>query len=158
MTILSDIYNNKILELAANMPCTARLEEPDASATAHSKLCGSTVAVDLKMRDGVVTGYGQTVKACLLGQSAAAIMGHNIMGATADELRKVGAQMRAMLKEEGAPPSGKWSDLEVLEPVRDFKARHTSTLLVFDAVEDAISQIEADAASGSDGALQWESA
>lgn len=143
MTLLSDIYNQKILELAANMPCTERLDEPDASATAHSKLCGSTVTVDLQMRDGVVTDYGQKVKACLLGQSASAIMGHNIVGATADELRVVGAQMRAMLKENGPPPTGKWKDLEVLEPVRDFKARHTSTLLVFDAVEDAIGQIEA---------------
>jgi len=143
MTLLSDIYNQKILELAANIPCTNRLEQPDASATAHSKLCGSTVTVDLRMRDGVVTDYGQTVKACLLGQSASAIMGHNIVGASADELREVGAQMRAMLKENGPPPSGKWKDLEVLEPVRDFKARHTSTLLVFDAVEDAIGQIEA---------------
>jgi len=158
MTILSDIYNQKILELAANMPLTARLDEPDASATAHSKLCGSTVTIDLKMRDGVVTDYGQTVKACLLGQSAAAIMGHNVVGATADELREVGAQMRAMLKKDGSPPAGKWSDLEVLEPVRDFKARHTSTLLVFDAVEDAIAQIEAADENRQGGALQRETA
>jgi NifU-like protein involved in Fe-S cluster formation len=143
MTMLSDIYNQKILELAANIPCNDRLDQPDASATAHSKLCGSTVTVDLRMRDGVVIDYGQTVKACLLGQSASAIMGHRIVGATAEELREVGAQMRAMLKENGLPPTGKWRDLEVLEPVRDFKARHTSTLLVFDAVEDAIGQIEA---------------
>lgn len=143
MTQLSEIYNQKILELAANIPCTERLSDPQASATTHSKLCGSTVTVDLNMADGLVTAYGQTVKACLLGQSACAVMGEHIVGSSAEELREVGRQMRAMLKEDGAPPSGKWADLAILEPVRDFKARHTSTLLVFDAVEEAIAEIEA---------------
>ena len=152
MTQLSEIYNQRILELAANIPLTERLSDPQASATAHSKLCGSTVTIDLDMADGMVTAYGQTVKACLLGQSACSIMAHNIVGSTADELREVGRLMRAMLKENGPPPSGKWADLAVLEPVRDFKARHTSTLLVFDAVEEAIGKIEAAARTGSDAA------
>jgi NifU-like protein involved in Fe-S cluster formation len=143
MANLDDIYNNRILELAANIPNTARLASPDATARAHSKLCGSRIAVDLNMEGDVVTGYGQEVKACLLGQSSAAVMGEHIIGATAGELREVGRQMRLMLKEGGKPPSGVWADLAVLEPVRDYRARHASTLLVFDAVEDAISQIEA---------------
>lgn len=143
MTTLNDIYSPRILELAANIPSTERLEAPDATATAHSKLCGSTVSVDLSMEDGVVTDYGQTVKACLLGQTSCSVMASNIIGADAGELRAVGAAMRRMLKENGPPPNGKWSDLAVLEPVRDYKARHASTLLVFDAVEDAIAQIEA---------------
>ena len=91
----------------------------------------------------MVTDYGQTVKACLLGQSAASVMGRKIVGSTRAELREVGAAMRKMLKENGPPPHGRWADLAVLEPVRDYKARHASTLLVFDAVEDAIAQIEA---------------
>ncbi|GBE44400.1 MAG TPA: iron-sulfur cluster assembly scaffold protein [Rhizobiales bacterium] len=143
MTVLDEIYNPRILELAANIPHGRRLEHPQASATAHSRLCGSTVSVDLSMDAGVVTDYGQTVKACLLGQAASSIMARNIIGASADELRDVGAKMRKMLKEDGQPPNGKWKDLEVLEPVRDFKARHASTLLVFDAVEGAIAEIEA---------------
>lgn len=143
MTTLNDIYSPRILELAANIPATERLGDPDASATAHSKLCGSTVSVDLSMKDGVVTDYGQTVKACLLGQTSCSVMARNIIGADAGELRAVGAAMRSMLKEDGPPPNGKWSDLAVLEPVRDYRARHASTLLVFDAVEDAIGQIEA---------------
>lgn len=143
MTELNDIYNPRILEYAANIPRAVRLEDPQASATAHSKLCGSTVTVDLVMDGDVVQDYGQRVKACLLGQAASSIMARNIIGSTADELRDVGAKMRKMLKEDGSPPNGKWKDLEVLEPVRDFKARHASTLLVFDAVEDAIAQIEA---------------
>ena len=117
---------------------------------AHSKLCGSTIEVDVKMEGGRVTEYGQKVKACLLGQSAAAIMGHNIIGANTDELKQVRAEMASMLKEGGPPPGGKWAELELLLPVRDFKARHTSTMLVFDAVLDAISQIEAERTGSSD--------
>ena len=143
MTLPDDIYSQSILELAAAMPRTARLALPEATAKAHSKLCGSTVAVDLVMEGDVVTDYGQSVKACLLGQSAASVMGREIVGSTATELRAVGSAMRRMLKEDGSPPEGKWRDLAVLEPVRNYKARHASILLVFDAVEDAIAQIEA---------------
>jgi NifU-like protein involved in Fe-S cluster formation len=143
MTSLDEIYSQQILELAASMPRTARLAAPDATARAHSKLCGSTVAVDLVMEGDVVTDYGQSVRACLLGQSAASVMGREIVGTSAAELRAVGAAMRKMLKQDGPPPNGRWADLAVLEPVRDYKARHPSTLLVFDAVEDAIAQIEA---------------
>jgi NifU-like protein involved in Fe-S cluster formation len=142
MTLPEDIYSQRILELAAALPRTQRLAAPQATAKAHSKLCGSTVAVDLVMDGDVVTDYGQSVKACLLGQTSASVMGREIVGSTAAELREVGAAMRKMLKEGGPPPDGKWLDLAVLEPVRDYKARHASTLLVFDAVEDAIAQIE----------------
>ncbi|HZP10180.1 iron-sulfur cluster assembly scaffold protein [Methyloceanibacter sp.] len=143
MTLPEDIYTQRILELAAAIPRTKRLEAPEASATAHSKLCGSTVSVDLSMEGDVVTDYGQSVKACLLGQSAASVMGREIVGSSADELKAVGAQMRKMLKQGGPPPSGRWADLAMLEPVRDYRARHASTLLVFDAVEEAIREIEA---------------
>lgn len=143
MALPDDIYSQRILELAANIPRAVRLASPEASATAHSKLCGSRVTIDLAMRGDVVADYGQSVKACLLGQSSAAVMGREIVGSTAAELRAVGAAMRKMLKEGGPPPEGRWADLAVLEPVRDYKARHASTLLVFDAVEDAIGQIEA---------------
>jgi NifU-like protein involved in Fe-S cluster formation len=143
MTLPDDIYSQSILELAAAMPRTARLAMPEATAMAHSKLCGSTVTIDLSMEGDVVSDYGQSVKACLLGQSAASVMGREVIGSSAAELREVGRAMRKMLKEGGPPPHGKWGDLAVLEPVRDYKARHASTLLVFDAVEDAISQIEA---------------
>jgi NifU-like protein involved in Fe-S cluster formation len=142
MSLPEDIYSQRILELAANMSRAERLAHPDATATAHSKLCGSRVTVDLSMEGDVVTDYGQSVKACLLGQSSAAVMSREIVGSTAAELRAVGAAMRKMLKAGGAPPDGRWADLKALEPVKDYKARHASTLLVFDAVEDAIGQIE----------------
>lgn len=141
--MLNEIYSPKILEFAANIPRCRRLADAHASATAHSKLCGSTVALDLKLEDGRVSDYGQTVKACLLGQASASIMAREIVGSTPEELRAVGARMRAMLKEDGPPPDGRWSDLSVLEPVRAYKARHASTLLVFDGVEKALSDLGA---------------
>jgi NifU-like protein involved in Fe-S cluster formation len=140
--MLEHIYNKKILEFAADIPRLKRLERPDATAIAHSKLCGSKVTVDLAMDDGVVSDFGHDVKACALGQASSSIMARHVVGSTADELKSVRQQMYAMLKDNGPAPQGKWKDLEVLMPVRDFKARHASTLLTFDAVVDAISQIE----------------
>lgn len=148
MTALEDIYSQRILELAASIPRTARLPNPDATETAHSKLCGSTITVDLKMEGDLVTDYAQSVKACLLGQSSASIVGRLVVGSTAAEIRQVAETMRKMLKENGPPPSGKWADLAVLEPVRDYKSRHTSTLLVFEAIEKAFARIEAARAAG----------
>ncbi|MFD2181136.1 iron-sulfur cluster assembly scaffold protein [Rhodoplanes azumiensis] len=141
--MLNDIYNRRILELAGNIPRLGRLAEPDGSATAHSKLCGSTVTVDLKVADGTVVDFGHVVKACALGQASSSIMASHVVGSTADELRSLREAMRKMLKENGPPPDGRWADLAVLEPVREFKARHASTLLTFDAVVAALDQIAA---------------
>ncbi|MDN5927233.1 MAG: iron-sulfur cluster assembly scaffold protein [Hyphomicrobiales bacterium] len=140
--MIDDVYNTKILGFAGNIPRIGRLEDADASARAHSKLCGSTVTVDLKMDGDVVTDFAHDVKACALGQASSSIMASNIVGARADELRAVREQMHKMLKENGAPPEGRFADLKYLEPVRDYKARHASTMLTFDAVVDAIGQIE----------------
>ncbi len=142
MADLEDIYTGKVLQLSANIPRIGRLPDPDATASAHSKLCGSRITIDLKMEGDTVTDYAQDVRACLLGQTSAAVVGANIVGSTASELREVGGQMRRMLKDSGSPPGGRWSDLAILESVRDYKARHASTLLVFDAVEEALAGIE----------------
>ena len=141
--MLNEIYNRRIIELAAEIPLLGRLDHPDASATAHSRLCGSTVTVDLSLREGRVVAFAHDVKACALGQASSSIMARNVVGSSPQELRAVREQVRAMLKQNGAPPQGRWADLAVLEPVRDYKARHASTLLTFDAVVDAIGQIEA---------------
>lgn len=143
MTALSEIYNSRIIELAAAIPRAERLPAPDATATAHSKLCGSTITVDIKLAAGRVAGFGQLVKACLLGQAAASVMGREAVGSTPAELREVAVQMRRMLKDGGEPPGGRWADLAVLQPVKDHKARHASTLLAFEAVERALNEIEA---------------
>jgi NifU-like protein involved in Fe-S cluster formation len=141
--MLDDVYNRRILELAADIPRLGRLPEADASATAHSKLCGSTVTVDLIMEGDTVTDFAHDVKACALGQASSSIMARHVVGAKAGELREIRGQMHKMLKENGQPPDGKWADLAVLEPVRDYRARHASTMLTFDAVVDAIGKIEA---------------
>lgn len=143
MADLNEIYNTKLLELAADIPHSERLANPDATIAAHSKLCGSTVAIDLSMREGRVTDFGQTVKACLLGQATCAVVGANVIGASADEVRQAAGEMRRMLKENGPPPGGRFSELKVLEPVRHYKARHGSVMLVFDALERAMDEIEA---------------
>lgn len=140
--MIDDVYNTKILGFAGNIGRIGRLEHPDATAKAHSKLCGSTVVVDVAMRDGVVTDFAHDVKACALGQASSSIMAANVVGASAEELRTVREVMWKMLKENGTPPEGRFADLKYLEPVRDYKARHASTMLTFDAVVDAIDQIE----------------
>ena len=141
--MINDIYNRKILGFAADIPRLQRLAHPDAMAVGHSRLCGSKVTVDVNMKDGVVSDFGHEVKACALGQASSSIMARQVVGSTPDELRAVRDQMYKMLKEDGPPPAGKWADLEALLPVREFKARHASTLLTFDAVVDAVNQIEA---------------
>ena len=137
-SMLDDIYNKKILGFAADIPRIGRLDSPDGSAKAHSKLCGSTVSVDLKVENGAVTDFAHQVKACALGQASSSIMARHVVGETSENLRALREQMHKMLKEGGPAPDGKWADLAVLEPVRDFKARHASTLLTFDAVVSAL--------------------
>jgi NifU-like protein involved in Fe-S cluster formation len=141
--MLNEVYNSRILELAGNIPRLGRLSDPDGTATAHSKLCGSTVTVDLKMDGDTVTDFSHVVKACALGQASSSIMARHVVGSKADELRSLRERVRRMLKENGSAPDGKWADISVLEPVRDYKARHASTMLTFDAVTAAIEQIEA---------------
>tara|TARA_R110002020_G_scaffold89684_9_gene219004 strand:- start:454 stop:906 length:453 start_codon:yes stop_codon:yes gene_type:complete len=139
---LSDLYSQKILDLAGNALQPARLPHPDASARKVSRVCGSVIEVDLAIENGVIVGYGHTITACALGQTSAAVVAREIVGTPVPEFRALRDQMHAMLKDGGAPPSGKWSDLGYLEPVREYRARHMSTLLVFDAVVAAIEKAE----------------
>ncbi|MGO7584563.1 iron-sulfur cluster assembly scaffold protein [Rhizobium ruizarguesonis] len=140
---MDDIYNSKILEFAGNIPLTGALDDADASAQAYSKLCGSKVRIWLKMDGDTVTGFAHDVKACALGQASSSIMARHVVGATSEELREARQDMLAMLKADGAGPQGRFEDMRYLLPVRDYKARHASTMLTFDAVVDAIGQIEA---------------
>jgi NifU-like protein involved in Fe-S cluster formation len=139
--MLNDIYNRRVLELAADIPRLGRLAAPQASAKAHSRLCGSTVTVDLVLQDGKVADFAHDVRACALGQASSSLMARHIIGATPQELLDLRERMTAMLKAGGPPPGGKFADFAVLEPVRDYKPRHASTLLTFDAVADALGQI-----------------
>ena len=141
--MLNDVYNRRVIELAASIPRIGRLAAADATATTHSRLCGSTVTVDLCVRDGRVSDFAHDVRACALGQASSSLMARGVVGATPAELVELRETMLRMLKANGPPPQGKWADFAVLEPVRDFKARHASTMLTFDAVVDALGQIAA---------------
>ncbi|MDA9020256.1 iron-sulfur cluster assembly scaffold protein [Flavimaricola sp.] len=143
-TDLIKLYSSRILALAADMPRTKRLSAPDATAKRRSPLCGSTVTVDVMVKDGVVTDYGQDVKACALGQAAAAVVGAAVVGLTEGQIRQGRDQLLAMLKEAGPVPSAPFDGLEVLEPARDYKNRHASIMLAFDATLDALDQTRAE--------------
>ena len=146
------VYNAKILDYAGNIGRIGRLDDPQGTAKAHSKLCGSTVIADINVKDGVVSDYAQDVKACALGQASASILAKNVVGSTRDDLVQVRQQMLAMLKDNGSPPTGKFEELKFLEPVRDYKARHASTMLVFDAVLNAFDQAVGEKSRKSDAA------
>ncbi|WDR05503.1 iron-sulfur cluster assembly scaffold protein [Devosia rhodophyticola] len=146
---LSDLYSEKILNIAANALNPPRLVQADASARKVSRICGSVVEVDLVVRDGTITDYGHDVSACALGQTSAAIVAKHIVGTPVGAFRHLRDQMHAMLKENGPPPAGKWEELRYLEPVREYRARHASTLLVFDAVVEALKKIESVESVGS---------
>ena len=119
------------------MPRAGRLAAPDASSEKVSKLCGSRVIVDLKLEHGHVVDFAQEVKACALGQAAAAVLGENVIGAGVDEIESARDQLAAMLKAGGPAPEGRFVDLQVLQPVKDYPARHASTLLAFEAAAEA---------------------
>ncbi len=142
MAELDRLYSEKIIEIAANPPPAPRLAAPQASARKVSRICGSAIEVDIAVEGGVFAQYGHSVSACALGQTSAAIVAARIVGTKVADFRALRAAMHAMLKEGGAPPEGRWAELGYLEPVRDFPNRHGSTLLVFDAVAEALEKIE----------------
>ena len=140
--MIDDLYSNRILALAANMPRAGRLAAPQASAEKVAKLCGSRIIVDLVLTDGLVSDFAQEVQACALGQASAAILGANIIGATVEEIGQARDALRAMLKEAGPKPEGRFADLGVLLPVKDYPARHASTLLAFEAALEAAVKVD----------------
>jgi NifU-like protein involved in Fe-S cluster formation len=141
-TDLIKLYSGRILELAADIPHSGRLPDPDGSAKRRSPLCGSTVTVDVKVADGRITDFAQEVKACALGQAAASVVGRTLAGRNRAEVELARDQLRAMLKEDGPVPSAPFDGLEVLLPARDYKNRHASILLSLEAAADAMQAAE----------------
>ncbi|MFQ6552036.1 iron-sulfur cluster assembly scaffold protein [Aestuariibius insulae] len=140
---LMKLYSSRILALAADMPRTTRLEHPTATAKRRSPLCGSTVTVDLRIENGAIVDYAQDVKACALGQAAASVVGSGIIGLTEEEIRRGRDALHAMLKEDGPVPAAPFDGLEVLQPAKDYKNRHASIMLAFDATLDALEAAKA---------------
>ncbi|HPG23388.1 MAG TPA: iron-sulfur cluster assembly scaffold protein [Amaricoccus sp.] len=132
-TDLIKLYSQRILALAADMPHAERLTAPQVTARKRSPLCGSTVTVDLDLQDGRIVAFGQDVKACALGQASAAVLGRQVIGLSRSEVARARDQLHAMLKSGGPVPEPPFEDLEVLLPARDYKNRHASILLAFDA-------------------------
>ena len=145
--MIDDLYSAKVLALAANMPRSGRLAHADASAEKVSKLCGSRILVDVVMDGDRVADFAQEVQACALGQASAAVLGANVIGASIDELQLARDALSAMLKADGPPPGGRFSDLRVLQPVKAFPARHASTLLAFEAALAAAQMAVSEAAT-----------
>ena len=142
-TDLIKLYSARILALAADVPHSARLEAPMASARRRSPLCGSTVTVDLDVEGGRISRFGQEVKACALGQASAAVLGGAVLGRSRAEVEAALDALRAMLKEGAPPPAAPFEALEVLTPARDYKNRHASILLAFEATVEAMRTAEA---------------
>ncbi len=140
-TDLIDLYSGRILELAADIPLTGRLDNPMVSVRKRAPLCGSTVTVDFDVQDGRVTRYAQDVKACALGQAAASVIAGEVIGRTAAEILNGRAQLWAMLKEDGPTPSAPFDGLEVLRPARAYKNRHDSIMLTFNAIADGLREL-----------------
>ena len=145
-TDLKKLYAGRILELAADIPHSERLQAPDASVKKRSPLCGSTVTVDVSVTDGRISDFGQDVKACALGQASASVLGAVAIGRTLDEIETARDQLRAMLKENGPVPDAPFEDFAVLEPARDFKNRHASIMLALEATAEAMAKAQAKAA------------
>jgi NifU-like protein involved in Fe-S cluster formation len=141
MTTADQLYDATILAFAGNISLLGRLADPDATATAYSRLCGSVVTVDVSMAGEVVGDFAQEVKACALGQASAAILARHVIGARPEEIRDARDSLREMLRNGGPQPRGRFAELGFLEPVREYKARHASTLLAFDAAVEALDRL-----------------
>jgi NifU-like protein involved in Fe-S cluster formation len=140
--MIDDLYSTAVLRLAANLPRLGRLADPDGSAEKVARLCGSRILVDLKLKDGLISDFAQEVKACALGQAAASILGAHVIGASPAEIELTRDAFRAMLKSGGSPPEGRFSELAMLAPVKDYPARHASTLLAFEATVEACARAQ----------------
>ena len=140
---MEDLYHPRILELAANIPHVGRLDQPDGAATKVSRVCGSVVTVELRLKDGKVSDIAVHPKACALGQAATGVLAMHAIGATPAEIHEAREGLRAMLKDGAEPPAGRFWELRHLQGVRDYPPRHTSTMLAFDAAVDALEQVKA---------------
>ena len=136
--MIDELYSAKILKLVAEIPHAGRLAAPDASSEKVAKLCGSRIIVDVTVKDGKVADFAQEVRACALGQASAAVLGAHVIGAGLNEIEMARNALRDMLKANGPPPEGRFAELAVLEAVKDYPARHASTLLAFEAAVEAV--------------------
>ena len=139
-TDLIQLYSKRILALAADIPHTEPLAGCAGSAKRRSPLCGSTVTACVDVEDGKIAAFSQDVKACALGQASASVLGGEVIGSSRDDIAAARESLRAMLKDGAEPPEGAFNALEVLSPARNYKNRHASILLAWDATLAAMDQ------------------
>ena len=151
MVDLISLYSKKILALASDIPHAERLADPDASSMKRSPLCGSMITVDVKVAQGRIAEFGQDVKACALGQASAAILGANVIGLDLPSAKRAREDLRAMLKDGAKPPAGPFEQLKLLEPARDYKNRHASIMLAYDATVEALESVDVETCAGEQG-------
>ncbi|NNU16951.1 iron-sulfur cluster assembly scaffold protein [Parvularcula sp. ZS-1/3] len=140
---MDELYSNLLLEAAGSLPAARSLDAPSGQGRRTSKVCGSEVEVDLLLADGRVVDHALRVKACALGQASTSLLSQALNGASQEELRALKPVMEKMLREGGPAPEGRFAALEALTPIRDYPARHASTLLIFGAVVDALDEAAA---------------
>ena len=140
ITMIDDIYNKDVLRLAANIGGLEALENPDATVSLRSPLCGSSIEIAITIEGNTVTGYSQKIKACALGQASASVMADAVIGKSKQNLKSVRDQVEAMLVTDASPPAGDWAALKALAPAKDAKPRHGAILLPFDAVLKALAE------------------
>lgn len=138
---LMRVYNQELIALSSQAETPHHLDQPSARASAVSVICGSEVMVELGIENDRVTRFGYAVDACALTKSVVAVMKRAILGKTRGDIFQAGESLRAML-DGGAVPIGDWSNLKILSPVVDYKARHDSIMLPFEAVEKAFREVE----------------
>ncbi len=140
--MLDELYNKKILQLASGLNKNIRISNADGSAIVKSHICGSRITIDIKMKNNIISAYGHKVRACTLGQVSAAIMMENAIGQSKSELLKLHSQMSSMLNGGDDLPNGCWKGLKILQPAKNFKIRHGSIMLPFNAIIAAIEMTE----------------
>jgi len=134
------LYNKQILGFAASISRVGRLANPGASVTAHSRLCGSRITVDINLNDNVITDYAHELRACAISQAVASVIAEVVVGLTKEEINDGMKILNAILQDKTLPPLGIWAKLEAFLPVADFHNRHGSALLPFQALQSAIAE------------------
>ena len=151
-----DIYKDQILKLAGSIPRVGRLSAPDATATAQSRLCGSRITVDIKIDDNVIIDYAHEPKACAIGQASASLVAGVVVGLTIEDVNEGTEAMSRILRDKTPPPPGLWSVLEPFLPVANFRSRHHSAFLPFEALQSAIAEANRSQALDTAAALNLE--
>ena len=143
MAVAERLYTPELLGLAvslANYPADPNLP---FHGSARSRSCGSTLEGDFALdAEGRIERIGLRVRACAVGQAAAAIFAQAAEGRTASEIEAAGDAIGAWLGEGGEAPT--WPGIGALAEARGFAARHGAIMLPWTAARDALSSKSAD--------------